>query len=112
MLNWSDFEIIVAIAETKTLSAAARKLGVNQSTISRGLKRMEDRLDEALFKNRHGFYELTPKGKPYFQTGKSMEKAVSKIEKESPKNLVKGTVRLSTVEALVGYLIDRISEFR
>jgi DNA-binding transcriptional LysR family regulator len=112
VINWSDFEIIVAIEESKTLSSASRRLKVNQSTISRRLKRIEELLGYKIFSNTGAAYELTEEGRPYLHTGKIMEKSIIELEKFSPEAAVQGTIRISTVEALVGYLLTRIDSFR
>jgi DNA-binding transcriptional LysR family regulator len=111
VLKWNDFEIIISIQETQTLSSAARRLGLNQSTISRILKRIETELGHPVFSSESGLYELTPEGEPYFHVGKKMEGAASALQNLSPQSSIRGTVRLTTVEALVGYLLTRISGF-
>lgn len=112
MLNWSDFEVIVAIKNAKTLSAAAKTLGVNQSTISRCLKRIESDLGQQIFLNKTGNYELTPEGIPFFNAGKAMEQSIMELERSTPQSVIQGVVRVSTVEVLVNYLLDRIDGFR
>lgn len=111
MLNWNDFEILVAIREAKTLSGAARQLGLNQSTVSRILKRMEADLSMQIFSNASGAYEITPEGTPYLLVGKEMEKALAILKQSASPNTARGTVRLTTIEALVGFLLRHISSF-
>ncbi len=48
-LAWDDLRLLLDLLETGTLSAAARRAGVDQTTASRRLRRLEDRLGEALF---------------------------------------------------------------
>lgn len=48
-IPWDDARLILAIAETGSLSAAARKLRIAQPTVSRRLAELESRLGEALF---------------------------------------------------------------
>lgn len=112
MLNWNDFEIIVAIRETKTLSAAARHLGLNQSTISRILKRIETDLGKQIFSTTSGYYEITPDGEPYLLVGKEMSNAVSSLQQSMPATSIQGTIRLTTIEALVEFLLSHISGFQ
>lgn len=103
--------MIVSIHENRTLSAAARRLGLNQSTVSRILKRIESRLGLPLFLNASGTYELTSEGEAYFRTGKQMEQAVSELGMSRSDPAIQGTLRLTMIEALVGYLVGRIGEF-
>lgn len=48
-LSWDDLELLRTLAETATASAAARRLGVDQTTISRRLTRIEQKVGAALF---------------------------------------------------------------
>ncbi|MBT8079857.1 MAG: LysR family transcriptional regulator [Gammaproteobacteria bacterium] len=54
-LDWRQLHILGAVLETSSLSAAARRLGVSQPTVSRQLRALEKDLDEALV-------EVTPDG--------------------------------------------------
>lgn len=47
--DWSDLQLLDRIARAGTLSAAARALGVDQTTVSRRLAALERRLGAALF---------------------------------------------------------------
>ncbi len=46
---WSGLELFLAVAEAGSLSAAAKRIGVTQPTISRQLAELEGRLGEPLF---------------------------------------------------------------
>jgi DNA-binding transcriptional LysR family regulator len=48
-LDWNDVRIFLAVAETGSLNAAARNLGLTQPTISRRVEDLEYRLDMKLF---------------------------------------------------------------
>lgn len=48
-LNWDELELVNAVVAGGTLSAAARRLGVDQTTAARRLGRIEARLGAALF---------------------------------------------------------------
>jgi DNA-binding transcriptional LysR family regulator len=49
VLNWDDLRIVLAIAHSQTLSAAARALGSTQPTLSRRLEAFERRIGVRLF---------------------------------------------------------------
>jgi uncharacterized protein (TIGR00369 family) len=54
MLSWDDFCQVTAIADGGSLAAAAKTLGVNQSTVFRNLGRIERRLGVRLFTRSRG----------------------------------------------------------
>ena len=47
--DWDDYRFLLAVAREKTLTAAAAALGVDQTTVSRRLRSMQDRSSGALF---------------------------------------------------------------
>lgn len=58
--NWSDLELLERLIEGKTLSAAARVLGVDQTTASRRLAIVERRIGTKLFDRLNGGLVPTP----------------------------------------------------
>lgn len=48
-LNWQDIRLFLAVAETGSFSAAARKLGLGQPTLSRRIAEFEEQLGQPLF---------------------------------------------------------------
>ena len=50
-LAWNDFEVVLAIAASGSLSGAARSLGVSHATVFRRLGDIEQRLGVTLFLN-------------------------------------------------------------
>jgi DNA-binding transcriptional LysR family regulator len=48
-LDWDDLHILLAIAETGSLNAAAARLSVNHTTVLRRLSAIEKRLGTTLF---------------------------------------------------------------
>lgn len=61
-LAWDDFRLIKAIAETRTLPAAAIALGLNHSTVFRRLGQIEEALGLKLFERHRSGYVATPAG--------------------------------------------------
>lgn len=72
--DWSDLQTILAIARNGSLSAAARELGLNQSTLSRRLQAIEQRADGQVFVRR-GDGTLFPS-----EAGRTLIAAAEKME--------------------------------
>ena len=68
VLDLNDVAIFAAIAETSTLSAAAKELGVPASTVSRSLSRLERHLGVSLVRRSSRGVTLTDSGREYLQT--------------------------------------------
>ena len=62
-LDWNDLQFCLAVARDGTVSAAAKKLGVDHATIIRRIDRLERELGAKLFARRKTGYELTDPGR-------------------------------------------------
>src|SRR5580698_8364406 len=61
-LDWNDVRIFLAVAESGSLNAAARSLGMTQPTISRRMEDLEYRLGARLFSRSPRGVSLTDAG--------------------------------------------------
>lgn len=113
MLEWNDFQIILAIYRTGTLSDSARLLKVNQSTISRALQRIETKAKQRIFFNLAGRYQITSEGKRYITAAESFDKIAEEFSHgDSEASQVTGVVRLTSIEAFIsGYLVAALPAF-
>ncbi|WP_439815045.1 LysR family transcriptional regulator [Zavarzinia sp. CC-PAN008] len=75
MVDWDDLKIALAISRAGSLTAAGHALGVNQSTISRRLAALEDRLGSAVF-------ERTAEGPQATALGRRLVLAAERMEGE------------------------------
>ena len=64
-INTKHFDYIAAIADTKSLSAASRRLGISQSVLSRYLSGLEKELGISLFSAENRCLKITEAGKIY-----------------------------------------------
>ncbi|MEX0583596.1 MAG: LysR family transcriptional regulator, partial [Sneathiella sp.] len=61
-MSWDLYRYFLAVAETGSLSAAARQLSVSQPTVGRQIAELEKRLETRLFERASHGYLLTPAG--------------------------------------------------
>jgi DNA-binding transcriptional LysR family regulator len=81
-MNWDDHRYFLAIARKRSLTSAAKALGVSQPTVSRRLDALESRLKVRLFdRTRHG-YELTAVGSDLFQTVEQVEERLGEADRK------------------------------
>ena len=59
VVNWDDLRLFLAVARTGSISRAAKKLDVQHSTVSRRLRKFEDKLGARLLERKNTGYELT-----------------------------------------------------
>ncbi|MDN3647856.1 LysR family transcriptional regulator [Reinekea marina] len=60
--DWEDLRYVYHVAKEGSIAAAARKLGVNHSTVFRRLNQFEKRCGTNLFIRNNNGYELSPTG--------------------------------------------------
>jgi DNA-binding transcriptional LysR family regulator len=102
-ISWDDLRIFLEVGRHKTLSAAAKQLGVDDSTVSRRMAQLETNLGETVFvRGRNGF-QLTAKGSELLGCVQDMESsalAIMESRASSDRRNPRGRVRLATMEGI------------
>lgn len=106
-MNWDDIRTFLAIARARSLSGAARELGLSQSTMSRRLTALEERSGaRLLLKTPHG-YELTGLGEAVLANARKMDEEAIALERvvQGRDEALQGLVRVTTVETIANRLL-------
>lgn len=97
-MNLNDLQFFVQAVENGSFAAAARRLGVPKSTVSKRVGELEARLGARLIHRTSRSFSLTELGRDFFEHARA-----SIIEAENAENVVRtrlgepsGTVRLTT----------------
>lgn len=80
-LAWDDVQLFLAIAETGSLSAAGKRLGVGQPTVSRRLADLEYRLGGLLFQRQVAGAVLTSAGERLLEPARRMAEWAAEVER-------------------------------
>lgn len=108
--DWRDIRVFLALGRYGSLSAAARALSTNHSTISRRLQSLEATLGEKLVERRPEGYVLTPAGSRALAAASDMEAAVHTLGRAGADNALRGLVRVNAPPALSqGFLVSRLA---
>ena len=117
MLNWSDLRHLIAVARHGSTLAAARALGVNQSTVHRRLAVLESALGLSLVRREPTGYRLSEIGETLIDQVLAVETSIAVLERQvdALKNDLRGVVRLTCPEPTVPRiaatgLIDRFHQ--
>lgn len=106
-MDWGDLRFVLAVARAGTLAAAARRLGVNQTTVARRLEAAETALGTRLFERVDGALHPTASGEEAIARASQVEEDVEALAlgiggaDAEPA----GLVRVSTVPVLVNHLL-------
>jgi DNA-binding transcriptional LysR family regulator len=101
-MDWDDVRSFLAIARMRTLSGAARSLGVRQSTMSRRLEALESRAGARLLQRTPAGYELTALGEAVLGNAERMEAEAIAVERavQGRDVALSGVVRVTTVDVI------------
>lgn len=101
-MDWDDLRTFLAIARHGNLSAAARALGVTQTTMGRRLDGLHDRSGARLLQKTPRGFILTPAGEQILANVERIEAETLAIERliSGQDVRLEGVVRVTTVDAL------------
>ena len=106
MFDWNDLRYFLAVARTGSTLAAAKAMGLSQSTVQRRLAVLEQRLNRQLVERHPTGYKLTALGEELRSYAEQVEEAVAAFERRlasSDKGLT-GVVRVTCPEGLANNL--------
>ena len=109
-LDWSLVQAFLAVAETGSLSAAARDLGLTQPTVGRHVQALEDGLGVALFKRQARGMALTEEGAALLDPARRMREAAQalSLHAASGESDLSGTVRVTSSVFVAHHILPRI----
>lgn len=99
-MDWDLLRYFLELARTGRLTAAARRLGVDHTTVSRRVQALEKKLGATLFVRTSSGMELTEEGRLLLPDAETMEAAASRVQghAEQPANELSGVVRIGATE--------------
>lgn len=97
-LDWTLIRSFIAVAETGSLSAAARQIGQSQPTIGRHITLMNEALGVSLFTRHSRGLALTEAGTELMPAAQTMREAAARLELAAvgQTQRLEGTIRIST----------------
>lgn len=113
--EWNDLRVFLTVARLGTISLAGERLGIEHSTVSRRIDRLEDKLGVVLFDRRRSGYMLTDAGRTLIPYAEKMENALLEAVEESmgQAEFIEGTVRVGTPEAFgIQVLASTLTQLR
>jgi len=114
-LDWSALRDFLAVADTGSLSAAARQLRVSQPTLSRRMAALEERLGVELFQRTSRGLELSETGEAILGPARQMEREARGIEVAATgsSRALSGPVRITASEGLaIDWLTPELARFQ
>ena len=112
-MDWDDLRTFLAVARTRSLTEAARSLGISYSTVSRRLAALEEGLGARLFDRDASGYEPTPVGAEMLESARRMEAEFDALARRvrGRDARLAGRVRVATTDALATSFMPELAAF-
>jgi DNA-binding transcriptional LysR family regulator len=113
-VDWEDLRYLLAIGRERSLAGAARRLGVNHSTVFRRLQQAEVRLGLRVFERLPEGYLPTAAGEAVLAEAAHMDEAAEALARQVAGSDVRlsGRIRLTTAPSLAAdYVAGWLPEF-
>ena len=109
-LDWNQLKAFLETAETGSLSAAARKLGLSQPTLSRQVAAIEQRMGVTLFERVGKAMALTPTGLDLLEHARAMGAAAEtlRLAASGRSQAIGGVVSVSSTDVVATYLLPPV----
>lgn len=109
-LDWSLVRAFLAVAETGSLSGAARQLSQSQPTLGRQIKLFEDQLNLRLFDRQPRGFTLTPTGESLLEPARAMRDAFGQLNLRAAgrDDRMQGTVRITASEVMARHVMPQV----
>lgn len=109
-LDWTYIRSFLAVAETGSLTAAAKRLGQSQPTLGRHIKSVESDLGLELFKRVPDGFQLTEAGLALLEPARNMARASAQLANlaSGQDSQLSGTVRITASIVVSHYLLPDI----
>jgi DNA-binding transcriptional LysR family regulator len=107
-MNWNDLRYILAVSRGRTLTAAARLLGVDDTTVARRLVAVQEMIGVRLYERlTDGTLQLTTSGERAALLAERMEREISALDDalSGADDMVSGTVRVTSVPIIVNRVL-------
>jgi DNA-binding transcriptional LysR family regulator len=106
-VNWDDLRYCLAVAREGSVTAAARKLEVNHTTVSRRITALEQELNASLFDRSTTGWLITPVGETILGSAEQMAEEVASIQRlvHADRQELSGKLRVTAVDICIQRLL-------
>jgi DNA-binding transcriptional LysR family regulator len=106
-LDWNDLRFLLAVAEARTHSAAAKRLGVSQPTVGRRVEALEAAVGARLFVRTRGGQSLTAEGAALREVAAELARRIGAVERGAlQEHAMVGVVRVAVTELAARQIVE------
>lgn len=113
-MDWENLRFFLAVAQSGSLAAAGRQLGVIHTTVMRRIATLEEGLGSKLFERHPAGYTLTTIGQELLETLQPFQEELVAVERKLSglDQQLTGTVRITTLGLLSPWVCQAIANLR
>jgi len=114
-LNWDNLRYVLMVANRGSISAAARELNVDRTTVLRRINRFQDDLQCRIFARGNDGYVLTPEAERMIDAAREVETTLFNMQRqiEGHELRLEGELRVTTTDSMVlAVLGEHLASFR
>lgn len=114
-INWDNLRYVLMVANKGSISAAARELNVNRSTVLRRIDRFQQDLNCRIFDRGDSGYAMTPEAEKMINAAREVENTLFDMQRQiAGRELrLEGEVRVTTTDTFViAVLGPQLASFR
>jgi DNA-binding transcriptional LysR family regulator len=110
MYQWDDLRVFLAVARERSTLAAARRLGINQTTVARRIAALEHGLGVTLFERDPRGYVLTLHGRALVADAETVEAASLRLQAAATRLArdLAGAIRITATHPIMRYLVGPV----
>ena len=114
-INWDNLRYVLMVANKGSISAAAKELEVNRSTVLRRINVFQENLKCRIFERGHSGYVLTPEAEKMINAAREVENTLFNMQRQIAGHELKleGELRVTTTDSFVlSMLAPHLATFR
>jgi DNA-binding transcriptional LysR family regulator len=114
-INWDNLRYVLMVANKGSISAAARELEVNRSTVLRRISTFQENLNCRIFDRGDGGYVLTPEAEKMIDAAREVESTLLDMQRQIVGHELKleGELRVTTTDTFMASLLGpHLASFR
>lgn len=107
-LDWGDLSHFLAVVRAGSLSAAAKELNVNHTTVSRRISALEDHLKAPLFERASTGWMITSLGESIIPYAEQMQESVHSVNRivAADRTELSGTLKVTAMEMFIQRVVS------
>ncbi len=108
--NWDDLRFVLAVADSGTVSGAARSLGVNHATVLRRVAAFEERYGAEIFERTAKGYAIRSDRLRMIEAARDVGNAVESVAQmlRGAQAPIRGSVRVSSTDTFCQFVLPEV----